>query len=89
MDSGAYMINEVLRKMGCPAAIASSRFTNEEDGEAYDVWRVQLPDKTCVLKRAKGNEPTIFDAFSGGSLLRAKALCNDGRMAAAGIYPGK
>ena len=74
MDSGAYMINEVLRKMGCPAAIASSRFTNEEDGEAYDVWRVELPDKTCVLKRAKGNEPTIFDAFLRGEASYAPKL---------------
>jgi thiamine kinase-like enzyme len=57
------MIANILQQMRQPTPISVSQFRSEEDGEAYDVWRVALPDRTCVLKKAKGRELDIYAAF--------------------------
>jgi len=38
-------------------------FLSDEDGEAYDVWRVESRGGRYVLKRAKGRELGIYSAF--------------------------
>ena len=57
------MITNILQQMRQPTPISVSQFRSEEDDEAYDVWRVALPDRTCVLKKAKGKELDIYAAF--------------------------
>lgn len=39
------------------------RFTNEEDGADYDVWKITIAGSAYVLKKAKGNELKVYSEF--------------------------
>lgn len=50
------MINKILAQMGYDEPLAVTQFKNEEDGEFYNVWRVDYPGQSFVVKQAKGQE---------------------------------
>lgn len=49
-------VEGILSRMGYGSPLAVTQFQNEEDGGFYNVWRVDYPDQSFVLKRAKGQE---------------------------------
>ena len=58
------MTKKILAQMGYhEEPISVCPFIREEDGEEYGVWRVEYPDKTLVLKQAKGREYEIYRTF--------------------------
>ena len=57
------MIKKILAQMGHGDPLSVSPFIREEDGETYRVWRLEYPDKTLVLKQAKGRETEIYRSF--------------------------
>ena len=65
---------DILQQMDQQEAISLCPFFREEDDEAYDVWRVALPDRTCVLKKAKGKELDFYAAFLQDDALFAPKL---------------
>ena len=40
-----------------------SQFHSAEDGDTYDVWRVEIPEGIRVLKRAKASEAQIYSIY--------------------------
>lgn len=58
-------IRQVLLQMKIPVSADTdiSPFVNAEDGSAYEVWKVQCKEKTYVLKKAKGQEISIYTSF--------------------------
>lgn len=44
----------------------TSPFLCEEDGSEYAVWKVETPERICVLKRAKADELTVYQRFLQG-----------------------
>ena len=58
LDIGS--VHDILGRMGYPQPESVTRFHNAEDGEAYNVWRVDYPERTLVLKAAKGEEAEIY-----------------------------
>lgn len=63
-----------LSEMGNGKPLAVMQFQNEEDGEFYNVWRVDYPDQIAVLKQAKGNELDIYRTFFSGNCAYAPQL---------------
>ena len=59
-------VRGVLAAMGLAGARAEP-FRSEEDGAAYDVWKVDAGDGPLVLKRAKGEELAVCSAFFPGN----------------------
>jgi len=56
-------------------------FKSAEDGEDYEVWRVDACDKTFVLKKAKGYEFDIYTRLlydAGEAVPRVYATAHDG-----------
>lgn len=49
-------IAHILQQFGLPVPLKSEQFYNQEDGEGYNVWRVDYPEQTYVLKKAKDQE---------------------------------
>lgn len=65
----------VLKQMGIDAEPVSIQpFHNQEDGSAYNVWRVDFPQKTFVMKQAKGEEMSIYKTYFGKSPAYAPTL---------------
>ena len=58
-------IRQVLQQMEIPVSLDAdiSPFINAEDGSAYEVWKVQSQGMTYVLKKAKGQEISIYTSF--------------------------
>ena len=58
-------IRQVLQQMEIPVSLDAdiSPFINAEDGSAYGVWKVQSQGMTYVLKKAKGQEISIYTSF--------------------------
>lgn len=58
-------IRQVLLQMEIPVSADTdiSPFVNAEDGSTYEVWKVQCKEKTYVLKKAKGQEISIYTSF--------------------------
>ena len=56
-------IRSVLHQMGISDVRALSQFQNEEDQDYYNVWRVDTPAQSFVLKRAKGYEIETYRSF--------------------------
>ncbi len=56
------MIHDILRRMGY-ANCTVSQFHSKEDGSTYDVWRLDTPDGIRVLKKAKGSEAQMYNAY--------------------------
>ena len=54
---------EILKRLGVGKFLHISPFVNAEDGEAYDVWKVETAEAILVLKRAKGPEAEIYRTF--------------------------
>lgn len=40
-----------------------SPFINEEDGEEYEVWKIESEDEIFVLKKEKGREAAIYETY--------------------------
>lgn len=60
------MLYMILKKLGIQATPENthlSPFVNAEDGEPYQVWRVGYHDRVYVLKKAKGYEMAVYQAF--------------------------
>ena len=72
-------VTEILSRMGLAGATAEP-FLSEEDGEAYDVWKVDTGGETLVLKKAKGEELAIYSAFFPGNIREVPNLL--GRLSA-------
>ena len=56
-------ITEILKSMGLGPCPDVMRFRSAEDDTPYDVWRLTYPDKTFVLKKAKGREGEMYAEF--------------------------
>ena len=57
-------VSALLQQMGLKQVPNSvSRFQNEEDGSAYDVWKIEMPSEVFVLKQAKGFELETYQTF--------------------------
>ena len=54
-------------------------FCSDEDGSAYNVWKVEYPHKTYVLKAAKGDELFIYNTYLQDKSVFAPALCGVAR----------
>ena len=59
------LLETLLAHFGLSGAKAVP-FLREEDGTAYAVWRVETPERTLVLKRAKAEELAIYQRFLKG-----------------------
>lgn len=59
------LLETLLERFGLSGAKVVP-FLREEDGTAYAVWRVETPDRTLVLKRAKAEELAIYQRFLQG-----------------------
>lgn len=57
---------DVLAALGLAGA-RTEPFLSEEDGGAYDVWKVDTGRETLVLKKAKGEELAVYSAFFPGN----------------------
>ncbi len=57
------MVHKILDQMGYPKPLAVSRFRSEEDGEGYNVWRLDYPERSYVLKQAKANESANYRCY--------------------------
>lgn len=58
------MIEKTLKQMGYAGTPISIRqFPREEDESLYDVWRVDYPEQSFVLKKAKGQELELYKTF--------------------------
>ena len=55
------IVAQILGKACMETAI--SQFCNQEDGEPYQVWKIETPDGCYVLKKAKGVELSVYDTF--------------------------
>lgn len=53
----------ILAQMGVGGQTDISAFTCEEDGEAYDVWKVTADNKSYVLKKAGEREISVYHTF--------------------------
>ena len=54
-------IPKILSALGCTQQpLSVEPFYCEEDGAAYNVWRIQFPDSIQVLKAAKGCEAEVY-----------------------------
>lgn len=57
-------IRSLLEQMGYfQTPVSITQFVNEEDGEPYQAWLIQMQDKACVLKEAKGFELDTYRRF--------------------------
>lgn len=71
-----HLIEKILSRMGYrQKPISVSRFQNEEDGSFYNVWHIEFPKQSFVLKRAKGEEVAIYRAFFSSACSYAPRLC--------------
>jgi len=59
------MVEKILNLMGYPCTpLSIDQFPNEEEKTAfYDIWHIRYPDRSFVLKRAKGQEVSIYKTF--------------------------
>ena len=57
------MIPKILAAMGMEDPIAVTQLENDEDGSLYQVWRIDYPDKSYVMKQAKGNEAETYRRY--------------------------
>lgn len=57
------MIEQILRQMLWDSPRSISQMQNDEDGDLYSVWRLDYPDKSYILKQAKGNECAIYQQY--------------------------
>lgn len=65
----------ILTALGlAPENVTWEPFLNEEDGEAYSVWKVTAGDKVYVLKQAKEYEAQVYATFLSGSTSFAPEL---------------
>lgn len=55
-------LDRILSELGLQNA-EMEPFLNEEDGEAYSVWKITTGDKTLVLKQAKEYEYEVYTTF--------------------------
>lgn len=55
-------VSGILAQMGYAGAEAEP-FRNAEDGSNYEVWKVVLDGKVCVLKKAKSRELAVYETF--------------------------
>lgn len=58
-------IEYILNQMGLPIPLKVEQFRNQEDGETYNVWRVDYPKRSYVLKKMKGQESEIYQKWLG------------------------
>ena len=76
---------EILRAMGIDeenGALEVSRFKNVEDGSDYAVWKVQTAQKVYVLKKAKGQELSVYAAFFDREICGAPRFCGSTQIGA-------
>lgn len=71
------MINKLLSLMNAGTPLECHQYCNEEDGEAYHVWEIILPDKRGVLKKAKGYELENYKTFLRSSPAYAPQIYGD------------
>ena len=55
--------SQILSQMGYPAPVSVTQFPNEEEGGFYQVWRVDYPGGSYVLKKAKGTEKALYSTY--------------------------
>lgn len=65
---------KLLDTVGIRQVSGITQFHNPEDGEGYDVWRIDTPRKSYVLKRAKGYERETYESFFWKSTAYAPQL---------------
>ena len=56
-------VYEIFAFFNVGNAVRAERYTNAEDGGAYDVWRIVCESGEYALKKAKGKESEIYRAF--------------------------
>ena len=54
---------QILDQMEIHPIRTVTQFRNHEDGEAYQVWRIDTPESSFVLKQAKAYERETYEAF--------------------------
>lgn len=52
-----------------------SQFKSLEDGSSYNVWRVDFPQESFVLKQAKGEELSVYKTYFSSPTKYAPTLC--------------
>ena len=57
---------QILQQMGIMDVTGLQPFCSEEDGAPYEVWQVQLPQRSYVLKKAKGMEAVLYSNYLKG-----------------------
>lgn len=68
-------IYKIMDTFGIPRdEITITRLQSEEDGEFYQVWRLDLPHGSWILKEAKGDEETIYTHYLAGTSLYTPQL---------------
>ena len=65
---------QLLDRMGVHQVTGVTQFRNREDGEVYDVWRVDTSGDSYVLKRAKAFERETYEGFFGEATSYAPKL---------------
>lgn len=71
-------VKDILEKMGICVTddMSVSQFMNAEDGQGYAAWKIELPEGTFVLKKAKGQELAIYAAFFSRAVSGAPRYIN-------------
>lgn len=68
------MTEHILTQLSLPAPDAVTRLKREEDDTFYDVWHLDYPDRSCILKKAKGREAEVYKTYFTDSCPWAPAL---------------
>ena len=56
--------DDFIKEMGFDKdSVKISPFINEEDGEEYEVWKIEAEEKTFVFKKEKGKEAIIYENY--------------------------
>ncbi len=56
-------ITHILAELGVVNPLAVTPFLSDEDGEPYDVWRVETEEGTFVLKKTTSRETAVYETF--------------------------
>lgn len=75
-------IAEILTKMGFDEQAEITTFKCAEDGEDYDVWKIEADNAAYVLKKASEQELAVYDTFLKSVEFGApnfyKSICHHG-----------
>ena len=64
-------IKELLAQMGFGEQAVATTFQCEEDGEDYNVWKIEEDTASYVLKKTSERELAVYDTFLQSAEYRA------------------